>query len=163
MKKLSPLTLIGIVSLGLTIATKLFGKEIWKISKKAKIYLSNETIDLINYFGEKYQIPAGSIAGMVLTEIWDNPLATGSIGEIGILQITKGAFNEVDKHYDLNFSWEQCYTKRLGLIAGMLYYKILHDVYGLNWYNSIKAYNCGTDLKPVGKCNEYYRKVSKWL
>jgi len=138
-------------------------RKLWSISDKAKKHLSNETEELINYFSSKYSIPAGVVAGIVLTESYDDPLASGQAGEIGIMQITEPAFNEVNNHYKLNYSFTQCYVKKLGLLAGMLYLKLIHTKYSLTWLNAIKAYNVGPDLKPASAANVYFNKVIRWL
>lgn len=140
----------------------LFRKNYNKIGK-AKKWLSQETIDLINQFCDEYLVPKGLIASMVLAESWDNPLKTGTVGEIGILQVTEGAFNEVKNYFKVNYQYNQLYVKKLGLLTGILYLKLLHEKYNLSWKNAVKAYNVGPDLKPKEAAERYWQKVEKYL
>lgn len=98
-----------------------------------------------------YGIPRKRIASIISQESQGDPDATGGIGEMGLMQLTPGAYAEFKKRYAKDFSFgvgfgkSPLYEPRTNIFVGTGYLRILFDKYG-SLDDATKAYNSGTDF-----------------
>lgn len=137
-------------------------KPVRFFSGKVKRVLSRESQDLIKEFNNKYfnnALPVNIIGSMILTESSDNPLAKGSSGEIGILQVMQSTFNEMSKKYNFNFTFEDCYNKKVGILTGMFVFYDYLKQNNFDMWNTVRSYNVGVSGAKKGKGWEYLQKI----
>ncbi len=118
----------------------------------------------------EFGIPVKRIASHIAVESAGDPDATGSIGEIGLMQLTNGAYQEFKKRYAPNFSFgwgfgkSPLYEPRTNIFIGTGYLRILKDRHG-SLDNASKSFNSGTQFndtagtKYLAKIKSYERQV----
>lgn len=129
-------------------------------SKRQKSILNYSIIDTIDKTCNLLGVPFKRyIAAIVITESSGNPNTTGSLNEIGLMQIYKPTFDWLNGMYHFNFGYSDLYAIQPNIYVGVLLFK--HNLKTLNYdfFDSIMAYNVGTDLKPRDKAIIYLNKV----
>lgn len=133
-----------------------------KFSNRQKQLLSYAVLDQISKTCDLLRVPYKRyIAAIALTESGGNQYEHGSSGEIGLMQIYKPTFDYLNKKYHFNFTFEDLYAIQPNIYVAVLLFKDNLKVLHYDLFNTIKAYNVGTDLKPVDTANYYLTKVLK--
>ena len=123
----------------------------------------NSYNSLIDAAASIYSIPAQRIKAHITVESVGNPDATGSIGEVGLMQMTQGALTDVNnKYFSFSpFTLSDLKKPEIAITTGTAYLKILYDQTG-DLDQASKAYNVGIDgltSKKV-KADEYFTKIT---
>ena len=146
----------------LAIAAGYFFLRTRGISDQVRARLSPSLIEEIEAVSGKTGVPADLIGAIVMVESAGNPVAVGSIGERGLMQLTKGAIDDVNSNFGTNFFWNLMFTRKLNLLAGAYYLKLQKKRLG-SWDDAIRAYNAGERGAKLGRAQEYLTKVKSWL
>jgi len=121
--------------------------------------------DYILSKAEQFNVPAKYIYGIIATESSGNPDAIGSAGEIGLMQLTNLAYENVNHIFNTDFDEEKLKNPYNNILCGVMYLHILH-VHLPDWHESIMAYNIGLGNVQRGhhlKSGEIYlNKVLKY-
>lgn len=127
------------------------------------------TVDRVNSYDSTiqsmsnvYGIPAKRIKAHIAVESAGNPNATGSIGEIGLMQMTKGALTDVNNIYFAHdpYTLEDLKNPVHSINAGVAYLAYLFD--RLFDYDKMSmAYNVGIGglTSNKTKAAEYLTKI----
>jgi soluble lytic murein transglycosylase-like protein len=104
----------------------------------------NEYNAIISAASQAHNIPAARIKAHIVVESTSNPNADGLDGEVGLMQITQGALNEVNKRFLPNapFKLNDLYTPSNAIFAGTAYLQILFERLG-SLDKASEAYNIG--------------------
>jgi soluble lytic murein transglycosylase-like protein len=91
-----------------------------------------------------FSIPSVRILAHITQESYGDQLARGPVGEIGLMQLTKGTFNETIRQYPgFNYTWpEDMKDGSKNIRIGVAYLKILLDRWG-DLDRASEAYNAG--------------------
>lgn len=91
-----------------------------------------------------YSIPAKRILAIIAKESKGNQSAVGSAGEVGVMQLTKGAIDDVNKQFGAGYSVDNVKSdSRKNIYAGTGYLRILIDEFKLDLKKATRAYNAG--------------------
>ncbi|MFA6152988.1 MAG: transglycosylase SLT domain-containing protein [Chitinophagaceae bacterium] len=112
-------------------------------------------------YGVLYGIPFDIILAMIQQESSGNPLAKGSIGERGLMQLTPPALQDVNAKYKLGFSFDDMYDAEKNIQAGTAYLAICRAYFYGDLQKAIQAYNAGmgTVSKNPQASIAYYNSV----
>ncbi len=115
-------------------------------------------------FSRPFNIEQNIILGIIAQESGGDPNALGTIGERGLMQLTKGALHDVNQYYNQNFTFDDMWIPIRNIKTGTYYLAWLKDRFNGNINLAIQAYNAG--IGNVRKNNEtgtgYRNKVLKW-
>lgn len=110
-------------------------------------------VGMIEDFANENDILIDLILAMVATESSFNPKAKGKAGEVGLMQVMKeSAYADIiEKQPNFKYTWEEVSDPEnleAQLMAGMTYYLILRDHYGLKDVSDlVMAYNGGPEIR----------------
>lgn len=126
------------------------------LASSAFLPYSNPIIAASNTFG----VPAARIAAIIMVESALNPNAIGSIGERGLMQLTRGALSDVNARFKTTYTFDQLFTPETNIAVGAAYLSILFKQTG-NWNDATRCYNVGfgnwTKNRQAGQ--EYLNRV----
>lgn len=118
----------------------------------------------INTYSEKFDVPASLAYSILWQESAGNPNATGSAGEIGLMQLKPIAVKDVQGSMGVNTAgWKTNPVKNIEV--GVAYLKLMYDRTG-NWQEAVRAYNQGKRGKDLnkdrsGKADNYLSSVTE--
>lgn len=104
------------------------------------------------------------ILGMIAQESLGDPNAKGAIGEIGLMQITRGAMQDVNDIRGKNFKIEDLEKPVINIEVGVAYLAIQKGrMYG-DLFKAIQSYNAGAEaVRKNSKAGlDYLDRVLKW-
>lgn len=112
-----------------------------------------------------YNVPADLIAAVILAESGGKIDAIGPSGEIGLMQLTPIAIEEVNRQYGSTYTILDMYNPVFAIRAGTMYLRILYDQFH-DWQKVIAAYNAGSGAVYRGtvpdSTKRYVRKVIRF-
>lgn len=120
--------------------------------------------DLAEKYGKAYKVEPSLILAIIKKESGGNPIAIGTSKEIGLMQITPIALQEVIRISGLTFSNWQLFEPDINIQVGSYYISYLINYYNGNIFNALKAYNggiTGTKNNPTLSI-EYANQVLKY-
>lgn len=140
---------------------------IWLLSRnrntftnRQKSILNKAILDYISKICDLLDLPFKRyVAAIVITESYGDPDAMGSMGEIGLMQITQSTFNSLNKLYHFNFGFDELYAMANNIYVGCTLFKYNLKELNYDYFDAIKAYNVGLDLKPAEAAKKYLYKV----
>jgi soluble lytic murein transglycosylase-like protein len=114
----------------------------------------------ISSASQNHNIPEARIKAHIAVESDGNSNAIGSDGEIGLMQMTQDALNEVNNRFSPNapLALSDLYQPNYSIEAGAAYLQILYEQLGdLN--QASQAYNVGHDNINSSNGNLYLSKI----
>jgi len=118
----------------------------------------------INFAANYYGISAKLIAAIIRVESNFDSFARGSAGEIGLMQIQVGAWQDSIRHNGLeNFSYGLATNPKINILVGAGYLKYLRDTCSTNQDDIIRAFNAGCTGSKLGRSYDYLAKVKTFL
>ena len=133
-----------------------------RVSARARKVLGPGLVRDIEAVAARVGVPANIVGAIVAVESGGYPLAVGSVGERGLMQITRAALDDVNRRYGLDLKWEEMFAEIPNLYAGSYYLKLQHERLA-DWEDAIRAYNAGERGARIGLGVEYLNKVKRWL
>jgi len=106
--------------------------------------------------------PLDVCLAIIAVESGGNQYATGSVGEIGLMQITFPAVEDVNRVFNQNFNIFDLNIPLVNVKIGCYYLKYLRE-HTSSWKNAIQAYNAGLNGYKSGVSLGYYNKVKSYL
>lgn len=98
----------------------------------------------------KYIIPSSLALAQVEQESEFDPMARGTAGEIGLMQIRQIALDEVNMELGTHYSLTELFDPAINTKIGFKYLDILRSRFG-SLYNAYRAYNTGNIVSAQGK------------
>lgn len=151
---------VGILFAGFVLLRKINSSN--KVSKQTALRLNDSLVNQIETISDSIGVPANIIGAIVVVESGGNILATGKVGERGLMQLTEVALKDVNNNSGTNFNFNQMFSPVQNLAAGSLFYQLqlkrLKDP-----ADAIRAYNCG-EAGAIGGCGFGYLSLIKvWI
>ncbi len=93
----------------------------------------------------RFNIPVALIVAIIATESSGDKFAEGTVGERGLMQITKGALEDVNNAYDGTWKFSELWNPFVNIYVGTAYLRLLvvrwGDLQTAIWkYNGAKSY-----------------------
>jgi soluble lytic murein transglycosylase-like protein len=103
----------------------------------------------IDYWSSEYSVPVNVIVAVIRVESNGNPEAWGSVGEVGLMQITPRAFADVKKEHSFTCTPRELWSVDTNIRTGTAYLAMLKRKFPKRkgWDAAIRSYNVG--VRPV--------------
>lgn len=149
---------------GLFIAFVLLrNKTSGKVSLLVRARLNENLIEQIEQTSDTIGVPANIVGAIVVVESGGDVLATGKVGERGLMQLTEIALNDVNNNEGTTFTFDDMFSPVQNLAAGSLFFRLQLERMEGNISDAIRAYNCG-QAGAIGGCGFIYLTLIKvWL
>ena len=110
--------------------------------KKMNI-VSSTYKDLAVKYGTLYKVDPALIMAIIQQESGGNPVSIGLSGEIGLMQITPIALQDVMDKSGLSYKQYQLFDPDINIQVGSYFISYLVRYYDGSYFNALKAYNGG--------------------
>lgn len=155
-------TLISIAGFLLWLSRNAFSGISEDIAKTNLLKRIKSDYPFIQDVANKTNVPFNIVLAVIAVESSGNQYASGSAGEIGLMQITFGAVEQVNRVFKRNYSIFDLNTPISNVQIGCLYLRYLRNQTS-SWKNAIQAYNAGLGGYKTGVSLGYYRKVQNYI
>lgn len=115
----------------------------------------------VTAFSKMYNVPPDVIFAIICVESAGGETVQGKAGEIGLMQISDVALQDVNENFNLNISRNQLYNPYTNIHVGTAYLRLLLDRCN-NLEVAIRGYNVGLSkaLKSEKYGKTYLQKVN---
>jgi len=122
---------------------------------------------LISLFSTTLGVPKRNIYAIIAVESGGDPdLPTGLAGEVGLMQITKPALDDINRLLGTPFTMKDLKAPYANILIGTGYWKRCYNYYSGQPNQedlAFRAYNAGFTGVERGKSNNYLNKIKSWL
>lgn len=129
------LIILAILVLGFFAVKKVYGKWIEKVTSTYGGYIAANAT--------RYNVPLKRVTAMVIQESRGNPAAVGSIGEIGLMQITEAAMLDVNRVFSKSFTLADLRNPDRNIECGCAYLSYMKQIFAGDIDKATRAYNAG--------------------
>lgn len=131
--------LIGILAL----AVLLKPESIMVVNDKALSDFKSKWYNTAFFWGNYHNVPIELILAVIYKESRGDPNAQGKTGDWGLMQITQPALTDYNTHRGASYQIIEMLNPNRCVDVGTWYLSWLHSHYGLDWADTLRAYNVG--------------------